>query len=740
MKKLLLLSIITLLASLPSVAQQLKFKTSKATPVLSSAPAKVEAENQAVISYCGEYYQGIGAGAVKTSAAIEVPAGMAVAYKGAKLASVSIGVGSPCSSKQLTIFLTKKLGETPFYTETVDIKSINSWNLFTLATPYVIEGERFFIGYDINAASGDFPLGVDGKASSCSFGNYIAIDDEWANMPAYGLDYNVCIRGNVEGATAPELLVDVQSVTPSNPTVKTDTPFAITSTLYNLGKNKIDSIDVTYQLGNMEPLVRSYKLTTPVAVGSTVNIKITDAVISTEGMNTPISVTVNKINGEDVPQTSASSTVNVWNSPLVELTKVVPSVTILKTGETFTITTTILNNGADKVKKIEAVYEIGNQEPVTMTHSFPFGISTTKTNTFKNTTASCTTEGIHTPLKVTITSVDGVEISPVSATGIVNASNTTFDRNVVVEEGTGTWCGWCPRGIVGMEYMNETYPDSFIGIAVHVGDEMQADTYAYYYPAEGFPTSNVDRRFFGLDPTNAKLETAYTTQRKVPGFAKVGIKNVTVNDADKTATITTDVAFGIDADNSNDDFRLSYVVLEHKVGPYFQSNYYAGGSNGALGGWESKSSTASTIYNDVARDIFDYNGIIGTVPATIKAGTDYEHTNTVSLRNVTKLENVAIAVLLLDAVDGTIVNAAKWSKNDAGVEDIVADVDNAVKVVTGAGYINVVGEYDMVYVYSVDGKLVAATSDSTIAVPSGAYIVKVNNGANSTVKKVFVRP
>lgn len=39
-------------------------------------------------------------------------------------------------------------------------------------------------------------------------------------------------------------------------------------------------------------------------------------------------------------------------------------------------------------------------------------------------------------------------------------------RNVVVEEGTGTWCGYCPRGTVAIKRMNEKYPDQFIGIAV----------------------------------------------------------------------------------------------------------------------------------------------------------------------------------------------------------------------------------------------------------------------------------
>ncbi len=53
-------------------------------------------------------------------------------------------------------------------------------------------------------------------------------------------------------------------------------------------------------------------------------------------------------------------------------------------------------------------------------------------------------------------------------TGNILSLESGFKRNLVFEEGTGTWCGWCVVGYAGMEYMKETYGDKgFIGIAVH---------------------------------------------------------------------------------------------------------------------------------------------------------------------------------------------------------------------------------------------------------------------------------
>lgn len=47
------------------------------------------------------------------------------------------------------------------------------------------------------------------------------------------------------------------------------------------------------------------------------------------------------------------------------------------------------------------------------------------------------------------------------------------DKKVWVEEATGTWCGWCPRGEVYMNYLYAKYPEHFVGIAVHQKDPME---------------------------------------------------------------------------------------------------------------------------------------------------------------------------------------------------------------------------------------------------------------------------
>ncbi|CAN0243657.1 unnamed protein product, partial [Chrysoparadoxa australica] len=48
---------------------------------------------------------------------------------------------------------------------------------------------------------------------------------------------------------------------------------------------------------------------------------------------------------------------------------------------------------------------------------------------------------------------------------------------VVGEEGTGTWCQWCPRGDVFMNQFATDFDGLWAGIAVHNGDQLDFATY-----------------------------------------------------------------------------------------------------------------------------------------------------------------------------------------------------------------------------------------------------------------------
>lgn len=125
-----------------------------------------------------------------------------------------------------------------------------------------------------------------------------------------------------------------------------------------------------------------------------------------------------------------------------------------------------------------------------------------------------------------------------------------------------------------------------------------------------------------------------------------------------TVTISTTSQFGYDDNNNNN--KIAYVVIENQVGPYDQANYYAG--TNSLEGWGDKGSVVSTLFNDVARAIYDYNGISGSLPTVITAEEPYSYSHTITLPdNIQNKDNIEIVTLLIDGENGEIINADKTS-------------------------------------------------------------------------------
>ena len=101
-----------------------------------------------------------------------------------------------------------------------------------------------------------------------------------------------------------------------------------------------------------------------------------------------------------------------------------------------------------------------------------------------------------TELQVEITKVNGeVNRATIPYATIPRVTVTQVPhRRVVVEEYTGMWCQYCPRGIALMENLENKYADDFIGIAIHSGDPLYCLDYAWNLgKVRGFPTLEMNR-------------------------------------------------------------------------------------------------------------------------------------------------------------------------------------------------------------------------------------------------------
>ena len=368
-------------------------------------------------------------------------------------------------------------------------------------------------------------------------------------------------------------------------------------------------------------------------------------------------------------------------------------------------------------------------------------------------------------IKMWLSNIDGnVDANPSNdtITKTVYVVDNPPTRKVVSEEKTGTWCGWCPRGLVGMEYMASTYPNTTIPIAVHNADPMvvtgyDGNNFIGLVAEGGYPGGTVDRTI-NSDPNVQDLDLAYNERMSVVPTAGVVITNHTYNATTKAITLDAEATFAIEANNA--DFRFALVVIEDSVtgtsAGYAQENYYSFQSqNIALTGggrnWQTSPATVPAnemVYNHVARGIFpSFFGASGSVPATITQNQTVNHTFTVTLPNkVNNPGKVHLAVLLLDNSDLSVVNA-DWVALDAGI-----GIDEASKIgfktypnpakdilnITGVS-----GAYEVTLFNSVGQEVKSASynDDAELNIEglgAGMYILQVTADGVSQSKRISI--
>ena len=238
----------------------------------------------------------------------------------------------------------------------------------------------------------------------------------------------------------------------------------------------------------------------------------------------------------------------------------------------------------------------------------------------------------------------------------VEIAREVFMRKMVVEEGTGTWCGYCVRGIVAFREMYAQHPERFVGLAVHQGDDFKLG-YPYLNTRfSTYPNCIINRDGNVQGPLAATFEKYYNAMNTV---AEANI-DVTATYANKVITATADITYGL---NSTDrDWRVIYLLVEDSL-LATQTNYFAGGGMGEMGGFEDLPSYCQIYLNDVVRGAWpDTYGTAGQLPTSFQRGEHAQHTLSFRLPSdktttVKDPNHTWLCALLVDGVSGEIINA-----------------------------------------------------------------------------------
>lgn len=332
---------------------------------------------------------------------------------------------------------------------------------------------------------------------------------------------------------------------------------------------------------------------------------------------------------------------------------------------------------------------------------------------------------------------------------------------VVVEEATGTWCGFCVRGAVYMDQLTEKYGDDFVGIAVHNGtnDPMVVPTYdqgtTNFPNFSGFPSAIVARKHL-VSPED--IETPFLQEAAIAPTV------------DLTATATYDKVTRELVVNLSSTTTKNYVapkffiaLIEDGVtgtsAGYNQSNYYSGGSLGPMGGFENLPNPVPAnqmVYNHVARALFGgFNGLSGSIksPWLANKTATYEYSGYIIPEefNIAKC-HVVVGVM---SNENKFLNAAKISLEEA-TASVTLNADHKVMIspnpIYGTSYIQVNNpnaEDLSIKMYNNFGVMVASQNYGRMSglnslpivsdnLGSGTYFIHVLIGNERVVKQIAV--
>lgn len=318
------------------------------------------------------------------------------------------------------------------------------------------------------------------------------------------------------------------------------------------------------------------------------------------------------------------------------------------------------------------------------------------------------------------------------------SSRGTYPRRIVMEEGTGTWCGWCPRGTATIDRMIQEYPDNFIPIVVHTGDEM-SDAVNYQPIIDNrfgsYPVCLLNRQL-RADP--AYPETKNFVESEMFNAEALIQASAAFLSADSSSVfVQTRTEFAFDDPNGS-NYQIAYVVVEDSVGPYNQTNNYSdpysSHTDSYLDWWIHQDYYVSMLYHHVARGIYgNHNGVSGSIPATIAKGTSYSYTYYFPLPdNIGQKKNIRLIALLMNTKTNEILNAAECN----------IDGLSSFMIISAKNCSREYGEENPAFEYeTVGGELVGVpefTCEATAASPAGTYPIVMSRGSVTNDEIVFV--
>lgn len=564
----------------------------------------------------------------------------------------------------------------------VEVKTITSkWNTYKIDSPLPLTGEEegLWVGatWTQKFATNKY-LSIAGTTHEN--GCFYRVDGgEWKSKASEDLG-SLCIRMGVTGDNIPQHDLSISRVSASELTYGIGDVIPFSARITNHGAD--DAVNPIVRCTINGEAVTDLTLTQTITANAyaDVTLKVPTASVTKPGTFT---FGFEVLWADEQPDTKPANNTDAINIGLVvakrdlALENVSTNGRLYGLGSTITVTGTIRNNNYMAVQNPKIAYSFNGGEVTKKSVSCKLSQGQSKDFSITIPTKTAITEDGPVTIDLELVWPDDAEddyAADNKAQLEVAFTSAAPNRRMVCEEGTGTWCGWCVRGIVGLHDMAAKYPDQFIGIAVHNGDAMQHAAYANFLVnmgINGYPGSIINRQRGSVDPSFGNLEKAL---KAMPQYSEVDVNC----EADLSATnfsIRAIVKPLVNIDNAN--YSVVFVMTEDHISE-MQSNYYAGGGSGVMGGYEKLGSSVKVDFLDVARYIWPLNNPesepAAQLPTTMEAGQSYSVEHKVSPSSVKHedIDNLNCIAIVIDRETGLVVNAGKFEQRLTGIDTVLA--------------------------------------------------------------------
>lgn len=351
------------------------------------------------------------------------------------------------------------------------------------------------------------------------------------------------------------------------------------------------------------------------------------------------------------------------------------------TGKSVKVPLTVLNHGVEAITNLEYIIVV-NGDTIVKSAKLSIAGQYYGSQGTLNATVPAVSEAGMKPITFRITKVNGEanEDDDPETVYTVAYLDAYPKHKPLMEEYTGSWCGWCPRGMVAMEAMTEIYGDDFVGVAWHNGDPMQI-TLNYPNEVNGFPHFYLDRVIDG-DPYGGTgggtlgIQNDWKSRSKVLAPATIELSALWTDDNETAIRVTSTTQFIRDFRNS--PYLMSYMLVADDLSgsgkSWAQSNNYSGNSSYANDKYLGPlTKLPGTITDMKFKDVVIFvsspgnTAIENSLPTSVKAAEPVTHEYIIDIsenglvQDKTKLRVVAV---LLNTQTGEVVQAEKAKVTD----------------------------------------------------------------------------